>query len=79
MPGTTANRLQTHWGEIQPFLKQEWPRLTQVDLDEINGHYDRLIQKIHELHGGGQNIQIEGGIKTKIQNYINALESEVSV
>jgi hypothetical protein len=71
---TTPNRLQSHWGEVQLFLKSTWPRLTDVDLEETEGRYDRLIHKIKLLYGGGQEIQIEAGIKTKLQKYLNSLE-----
>lgn len=71
---TTPNRMQRHWGEASLFLKREWPELTEVDLEEIDGEYDRLIRKVRELCGGGDEIQLEGAIKTKIQTYLNELE-----
>lgn len=70
----TPNRLQTHWPAVQYFLKQEWPRLTDVDCEEIDGQYDRLIHKVKELYGGDE-IQIEGAIKTKLQGFLNSLEA----
>jgi len=75
---TTPNRMQRHWDLVQGFLRREWPRLTDVDLEEIDGEYDRLIHKVKELYGGGDEIQIEAGIKGKIQSYLNDLEKTAS-
>ncbi len=71
---TTPNRMQKHWSVVKGFLRREWPRLTDVDLEEIDGEYDRLIHKVKELYDGGEEIQQEAAIKTKIQAYLNDLE-----
>jgi hypothetical protein len=70
----TQNRMQKHWNAAQTFIKREWPRLTEVDLEEIDGEYDRLIHKVKELYNGGAEIQIEAGIKDKMQRFLNGLE-----
>jgi uncharacterized protein YjbJ (UPF0337 family) len=74
---TMPNRMQLHWSEIQLFLKNEWPKLTGFDLEEIDGEYDRLIHKVKELYGGGDEIQQEAAIKGKIQRFLNELERPV--
>jgi len=74
----TPNRMQQHWGVVQNFLRREWPKLSDVDLEEIDGEYDRLIHKVKELYGGGDEIQLEAGIKTKLQAYLNDLEKIAS-
>lgn len=71
----TPNRMQEHWDAVKPYLKREWPRLTDVDLEQIDGEYDRLIRKVRELYRTGAEIQIEAGIKGKLQRYLNELES----
>ncbi len=65
--------MQQHWQEAQKFLKREWPRLTDVDLEEIDGEYDRLIRKIKELYRGSDEIMQEAPIKEKLQQFLNAL------
>lgn len=70
----TPNRMQARWEEVSRFLKREWPKLTEVDLEEIDGEYDRLIHKIKELYGGFSEITQEAGVRGKIQRYLNALE-----
>ncbi len=71
---STPNRMQKHWPAMADFLQREWPLLTQVDLEDIDGEYDRLIHKIRRIYGGGAEIQMEGKIKTKIQRKLNELE-----
>ena len=78
MTATMPNRMQRHWPETQPFLKREWPALTDADLDEIDGEYDRLIHKVKELYRLGDEIQIEAAIKGKIQRFLNDLEGGLS-
>ena len=67
--------MQKHWSVARAYLKREWPKLTDVDFEEIDGEYDRLIHKIHELYGGGEEIQMEAAIKGKMQRFLNELES----
>ena len=71
---TTPNRIQKHWDLVKTYLRREWPRLSDVDLEEIDGEYDRLIHKLRELYRSGDEIQIEAGIKGKLQRYLNQLE-----
>ena len=69
------NRMQSHWEEVRKILEREWPRLTPVDLEEIDGEYDRLIRKIRELYGGPDEITQEASIKGHLQRLLNQLES----
>ncbi len=75
---TTPNRMQIYWKEVVPFLRQQWPRLTDVDLEEIDGEYDRLISKIKELYDGRVEIMQEAATKGKVQRFLNDLESRAS-
>lgn len=72
---TTPNRMQLHWDVMKAYLRREWPKLSDVDLEEIDGEYDRLIHTLKELYRCGDEIQIEAGIRDKIQRYLNELES----
>lgn len=74
----TPNRMQAHWPAVKSYLKREWPKLTDVDLEQIDGEYDRLIRKVKELYGGSVEIQQEAGIKGKLQRFLNDLEKTVS-
>lgn len=70
---TTPNRLEQHWEEAKLFLRQEWPRLSEVDLEEIQGQYDRLIGKIRGLYCGNIEIIQEAVIKDKLQHFLNKI------
>jgi len=71
---TTPNRLQQHWEEARGFLRREWPRLTEADLDQIDGEYDRLIHCLKEIYRGPDEITQEAPIKGRLQRYLNDLE-----
>lgn len=73
---TTPNRMQQHWKEARAFLKREWPRLTEVDLDQIDGEYDRLIHSLKEIYGGAEEITQEAAIKGKLQRFLDRLERD---
>ncbi|MBI2067201.1 MAG: hypothetical protein HYW02_00205 [Deltaproteobacteria bacterium] len=66
--------MQEHWEEVRAFLKREWIHLTEVDLDEIDGEYDRLIRKIKEIYKGADEITQEAAIKSKLQRFLNLRE-----
>lgn len=67
--------MQRHWNIVKDYLRREWPKLTDVDLEEIDGEYDRLIHKLKDLYRCGDEIQIEAEIKDKLQRYLNELEN----
>ncbi|MBI5303032.1 MAG: CsbD family protein [Chloroflexi bacterium] len=35
--------LMGNWNQLQPQMKMWWDRLTDDDLEAINGHYDILV------------------------------------
>ena len=68
--------MQEYWEKARPFLKREWPLLTEVDLDEIGGQYDRLITKLYEIYRGRVEIMKEAAVKGKLQKFLNDCERE---
>ncbi|MBI3541599.1 MAG: hypothetical protein HY073_05635 [Deltaproteobacteria bacterium] len=72
---TTPNRIQTHWPKVKKLIQREWPLLTEVDLEEIDGEYDRLIHKVKELYNGAAEIMQEAPIRGKLQRFLNDLEN----
>ena len=72
---TTPTRRQENWDEVKKFLKQEWPGLTEVDLEEIDGEYDRLIHKIKEIYRGPDEITQEASIKGKIKKWVDTIST----
>lgn len=40
-----------NWNQLRGPIKTWWNKLTDVDLDEINGNYDILVSKLQEKYG----------------------------
>jgi uncharacterized protein YjbJ (UPF0337 family) len=45
------NNFQKKWNEIKSKIKSKWNKITNEDMSEIDGHYDRMISKIQKRHG----------------------------
>jgi uncharacterized protein YjbJ (UPF0337 family) len=43
--------MKGQWNQLKGKLKQQWGRLTDDDIAEINGDRDLLIGKLQELYG----------------------------
>lgn len=48
----TNNRMQKHWAETRGFIKKTWPKFTEVDLNRINGDFDRFLDCLLEFYNG---------------------------
>ena len=70
----TPNRIEKNWDAVVPFLKRTWTKLTDVDIEEVDGRYDRLIDKIKDIYGGNIQIMQEAHIKQTLQTFLNDLE-----
>lgn len=46
-----AESFREHWDEWRPRLKQHWVRLTERDLNRIDGDIDKLKGKLHRIYG----------------------------
>jgi uncharacterized protein YjbJ (UPF0337 family) len=42
---------QGKWRQVRGTIKKEWGKLTDDDLDQVQGDYDRLIGTIQERYG----------------------------
>ena len=40
-----------HWDEIKGSLKQQWGKLTDDDITEMEGNYDKLRGKLEKAYG----------------------------
>jgi uncharacterized protein YjbJ (UPF0337 family) len=45
------NRVEGNWMQVKGKVKEKWGRLTDDDLDVINGRQDQLEGKIQERYG----------------------------
>ena len=43
--------LEGQWKQIKGKVKQQWGRLTDDELDQINGRYDELVGLVQERYG----------------------------
>jgi uncharacterized protein YjbJ (UPF0337 family) len=46
-----SDQLQGKWKQVKGSVKERWGKLTDDDLDVINGKHDQLIGKIQEKYG----------------------------
>lgn len=42
--------LEENWDELKGKIKQKWGKLTNDDLLQIEGSYDQLVAKLHEIY-----------------------------
>lgn len=45
------NRLEGNWEQFKGDVKRKWARLTDDDLKEVEGNYDKLKGKLQERYG----------------------------
>ncbi|MCC6605804.1 MAG: CsbD family protein [Anaerolineae bacterium] len=43
--------LKGKWNQFKGEVKKEWGKLTNDDVDMINGEYDKLVGRIQERYG----------------------------
>lgn len=43
--------LKGKWNQFKGTVKQKWGELTDDEVDQINGDYDKLVGKIQERYG----------------------------
>ena len=45
------DQMQGRWVQIKGEVKRQWAKLTDDDLMEVEGNYDKLLGKIQERYG----------------------------
>jgi len=46
-----SEQLQGKWKQLRGKVKEQWGKLTDDDLDIVNGQRDQLVGKIQETYG----------------------------
>lgn len=46
-----ADQFKGRWMQFKGELKRQWGQLTDDDLRQIEGNYDKFLGKIHERYG----------------------------
>ena len=47
---TTPNRMESHWHQLKPMILKRWDRLTESDVDYIDGEFDRLVDLVKQRY-----------------------------
>ncbi len=47
----TSDRVVGAWHQIRGSLKEQWGKLTEDDLKQLEGHAERLAGKLQERYG----------------------------
>lgn len=47
----TWNDISNSWKAYRPQIKEEWPKLTDDDLDKIRGNRATLVSTLSDRHG----------------------------
>jgi uncharacterized protein YjbJ (UPF0337 family) len=50
-----AEQLEGQWMQFKGDLQQTWGKLTDSDLEEIGGSYDKFVGKVQERYGDRKN------------------------
>jgi len=45
------NVLQGNWKQLTGSIKEQWGKLTDNDIAEVEGNFDQLVGKIQERYG----------------------------
>ena len=48
---TEANILESEWKELREKARQNWKALSEDDLNQIDGHFDVLVDLLQEKYG----------------------------
>ncbi len=60
------------WNEIKGLIRQKWGKLTNDDLEEIEGKKDRLVGKIQGYYG-----KEKEGAESEIDGFFSNLDSSM--
>ena len=47
--------IESHWASLRPKIKERWSRLTEDELDLIDGNHDQLIGTLQEEYAMEEN------------------------
>ena len=45
-----SDKFRSQWRELRGDLKAHWSRLTERDMDQIAGNYDRFLGRVQQLY-----------------------------
>jgi uncharacterized protein YjbJ (UPF0337 family) len=70
--GATNDILLGKWHELKGQVRQQWGKLTDDDLTQLNGKTEELVGVLQQRYGYGR-----GQAETEIHNWMRALDMHV--
>lgn len=70
----TSNRLQKHWSKARLFIGERWPKITEVELRQINGDYDTFARFLNEYYNDFPRTEAEA--RSLLQRFLNKCDEE---
>lgn len=70
----TPQRMQTHWSKTKEFIKKNWPKFTDVELNRINGNYDLFFKYYNEFYNDFP--RGEATVRDLMKKFYNALDDK---
>lgn len=49
--GMNWDQVESRWKDLRSSVKENWSKLTDIDLEEISGKREELINKIQTIYG----------------------------
>jgi uncharacterized membrane protein YeaQ/YmgE (transglycosylase-associated protein family)/uncharacterized protein YjbJ (UPF0337 family) len=68
MRATTYNVLESKWKKVRVNIHTRWNRLSEEDIDQIDGQHERFIGLIQERYGCDKKVA-----ENQLRGYINAV------
>jgi uncharacterized protein YjbJ (UPF0337 family) len=62
------NRVEGNWKQFKGQVKEQWGKLTDDDLDQINGRRDQLEGKLQERYGYAKD-----RVRSDVDNWVDNL------
>jgi uncharacterized protein YjbJ (UPF0337 family) len=70
----TNNRLQRHWPEVKEFIRESWPKFTDVELSRIHGDFDKFLGYLKEFY---DNFPLNEALaRDKLQAFLNKMDAQ---
>lgn len=61
--------LEGQWRQLRGKIREEWGKLTDDDLDQVNGNYDQLVGILQERYGYSE-VEAEDRLSVFLDNVI---------
>lgn len=69
----TDKRMQTHWAETRDFIKENWSKFSDSDLDAIDANYDKFLTCLRNEYG--LDPAIEAKALSTLQRFFNSKDA----